>query len=240
MASLPRLFVPGPIRPGALSIDGDAAKRLTSVLRLRRGDAFTVFGGDGREYEATLEGTAGKRVAATVGPVTRQAPPAPLALELHCGLVRANRFDNVVEKATEAGADVIVPLISEHSARGEQPSAARYERWERIAIEASEQSGRLYAPVLGRPATFETVLRAPGAVVVVCEPGGVPWPEGARLLPQRGRLLLLVGPEGGFSDAEVAAARGAGAIVAAVAPHILRTETAAILATGLVRSLALD
>jgi len=216
MASLPRIFVPGPISPGALSIDGEAAKRLTSVLRLRAGDALTIFCGDGREYEATFEGAAGKRVAVTVGPVVRQEPPAPLTLELHCGLVRANRFDTVIEKATEAGADVIVPLISEHSVRGEKPSASRFERWERIAIEAAEQSGRLYVPVLGQPASFEAAVRAAGSVAFVCEPGGMPWPGASRLLPERGRLVLLVGPEGGFSRQEVEVARAAGAVVAAI------------------------
>jgi 16S rRNA (uracil1498-N3)-methyltransferase len=240
MASPPRVFVPGPLHPGTLSIEGDPAKRLASVLRLRPGDAFALFCGDGREYEATFAGATGKRVAAIVGPVARQEPPAALSLELYCGLVRATRFDTVVEKATEAGADVIAPLISEHAARGEHPSPARYERWERIAIEAAEQSGRLYVPVLAQPVVFEVALRSPGTLALLCDPAGSPWNQVAALLPKRGRLLLLIGPEGGFSDGEVAAARRAGALVAAIAPNVLRTETAAIVATALVRAAGID
>ncbi len=171
--------------------------------------------------------------------MSRQEPPAALSLELYAGLVRANRFDLIVEKATEAGADVITPLISGRSVRGDAPSPSRYERWERLAAEAAEQSGRLYLPVLQPPATLDRLLEKPGLSILLPHPGEMPWSQAATLLPARGTLAVVVGPEGGFSDEEVAAARQRGAILASIGPNVLRTETAAIVATALVRAAAL-
>lgn len=239
MARLPRLFVDGPLAPGDLSLAGDAAKRLLSVLRLSSGDAFRVFSGDGREYEATVAAGTAKRVAVSVGAVARQEPPPALSLELCSGLVRANRFDLVVEKATEAGADVITPLVSERSARGDAPSKARYDRWERLVVEASEQSGRLYLPVLQQPITFERLCERGRRPLLLAHPDGMSWGDATALLPVRGPLVVAIGPEGGFSDEEVEAARLAGALVVSIAPNVLRTETAAIVATALVRAAGL-
>jgi 16S rRNA (uracil1498-N3)-methyltransferase len=162
-----------------------------------------------------------------------------LSIELYAGLVRANRFDLVVEKATEAGADVITPLLSERSTRGEAPSESRNQRWERIAVEASEQSGRLYLPVLQPPVPLDRVLERPGLTLLMSHPGEMPWPEAAKLLPQRGSVALLIGPEGGFTSEEVAGARQRGAILTSISPNVLRTETAAIVTTALVRSAAI-
>jgi 16S rRNA (uracil1498-N3)-methyltransferase len=240
MAGPARVFVPALPGPGIASLEGDVAKRLVSVLRLKPGDALRVFSGDGREYEATFEGAEGRRAAIRVGAVCRQQPPSPLQLELFCGLVRANRFDTVVEKATEAGADVIVPLLSEYSARGDEPSQSRHDRWERIAVEAAEQCGRLYLPLIERPARFDDAIARRSGSSLLCHPGAEPWPRVAPLLPSRGNLAVFIGPEGGFSDGEVAVARRAGTLVAAIAPSLLRVETAAIVATALVRAATVD
>jgi 16S rRNA (uracil1498-N3)-methyltransferase len=240
MGAPPRVFLPALPGPGIATVEGDLAKRLSSVLRMKPGDALRVFSGDGREYDAAFAGAEGRRAVIRVGAVCRQEPPSPLQLELCCGLVRANRFDAVVEKATEAGADVIVPLLTEYSTRRDEPSPARYERWERIAIEAAEQCGRLYVPLLESPARFDTAIARSGGASLLCHPGDEAWPHAAALLPSRGRLAIFIGPEGGFSDAEVATARRAGAVVAAIAPNLLRTETAAMVATALVRAATLD
>jgi 16S rRNA (uracil1498-N3)-methyltransferase len=239
MPALARVYVPGPIGPGPLSLPPDATRRLANVLRLKPGNAFLAFSGDGREYPAIIDHVGGKRLAATVQAIARQEPPPPLSIELYAGLVRANRFDLVVEKATEAGADVITPLLSERSARGEAPSDSRSQRWERIAIEASEQSGRLYLPVLQQPVSLDKVIERAGLTFLMTHHGEMPWREAAGLLPQRGSVALLVGPEGGFTSEEALLARQRGAILTSIGPNVLRTETAAIVATALVRSAAL-
>ncbi len=236
MAPVPRLHVPGHIAAGPLRLDGDAAKRLGAVMRLREGDEFLVFSGDGREWLATVQGVKRGVVLATVGAVVRQEAAPALVVELWCALVRPNRFDWAIEKATEAGADVIRPLVCEFNARAETASAMRQERWERIAVEASEQSGRLHLPVVTGPVTFGAALERLHAPIVIAHPGGVAWPQAKALLPARGTVVVAIGPEGGFSEREVAAAKTHGAIPLSLGANILRTETAALLAVGLLRA----
>lgn len=236
MAHVPRIYLPGKLSPGSLVIEGEPAKRLARVMRLRAGDGFFAFAGDGHEYGATVTEVLRNSVVATIGAVTRQEAAPAVTLDLWVGLVRANRFDDAVEKCTEAGADIIRPMVSEHSARGDQASAGRQERWDRIAAEASEQCGRLHVPVITAPASLEQLLDRHGGTLLVAHPGGTSWRETARLLPASGSIAGVVGPEGGLSDDEVSRLRGQGALVTSIAPHILRTETAAAVLAALVRS----
>jgi 16S rRNA (uracil1498-N3)-methyltransferase len=233
---VPRLYVRRPITPGTVVLDAEQSRRIGSVLRLRRGDAFLLFCGDGREWRAEVLDDARSGVRARVVDLARQEPRPALSLEVWCALVRPNRFDLVVEKCTEAGADVIRPLVTEHSARGDEPSATRTARWERLVVEASEQGGRLYLPAVSEPQHFGEAVRRLRHPLVVADPGGMPWSEAAALLPESGTLAVAVGPEGGWNESELAAARAGGSILATVSPNVLRTETAAILLAGLVRA----
>ena len=237
MAHVPRLYVPGRIGPGPLTLDADAAHRLFAVMRLRAGDSFLVFSGDGKEWAATVSAAEKNRIQATVGEVTRTGTPLPLVLECWCAVVRPNRFDWAIEKSTEAGVDVFRPLVSEHSNRGDAPSGVREQRWERLAVEAAEQSGRLSVPVIAPVANFEQLLDHPMGTLMVFDRDGRAWQEAAPLVPEQGRVTLAVGPEGGFSHDEVSAARARGALVVSLGPNILRTETAAVAAVVLLRSL---
>lgn len=236
MSRLPRIHVSGRLGPGPLVLDGDAAHRLRAVLRLKAGDEFLAFAGDGREYHATVGTVTKSAVTATVGEIVRQAPLSAVTLEAWCALVRPNRFDWAIEKCVEAGADVIRPLVTEHGARGDSASTSRRQRWARIAIEAAEQSGRLFVPIVEPPLLFEQALHRHHGAVVVADPEGQPPTEVATLLPARGHIAVVVGPEGGLSHAERTAARHAGAVFLRLGPHILRTETAAVVATAMVRS----
>jgi 16S rRNA (uracil1498-N3)-methyltransferase len=237
MAHVPRLFVPGRLAAGPLTLDGDQAKRLGAVMRMRAGDTFRVFSGDGREWAATVTAVEKARLHANVGELARQEAAQPIVLETWCALVRPNRFDWAIEKCTEAGADIIRPLLSEHAARGEGSSQQRQERWDRIAIVAAEQSGRLRVPVVEAPESFEQLLERHRGALLLGDRGGRSWQEAAALLPERGLVAVAIGPEGGFSDEEVARAKARGAITVSLGPNVLRAETAAVVATALVRSL---
>ncbi|MGD9935732.1 MAG: 16S rRNA (uracil(1498)-N(3))-methyltransferase, partial [Dehalococcoidia bacterium] len=138
MAHVPRLYHPGRIVPGPLALGPEASRHLTTVLRMRVGEEFLLFPGDGSEWLARIEGLSGKQGAwATVMELVRQEPSAALLqVELCCALVRNARFETVVEKCTELGVDVIRPMSCERTNRGDAPSAARKERWERITVEA--------------------------------------------------------------------------------------------------------
>ncbi|MEO6398463.1 MAG: RsmE family RNA methyltransferase [Tepidiformaceae bacterium] len=237
MAHVPRLYIPGRLGPGPLTLDADAAHRLSSVMRLRPGDPFLVFAGDGREWGATVSAVGRNQIEAVVGPVTRTGSPLPLVVECWCAAVRPARFDWAIEKSTEAGVDVVRPLYSEHSVRGEAPSATRQARWERIAVEAAEQSGRLSVPVIAPGGELEQLIAHASGSVLILDRGGRPWTACIDLLPEQGGVTVAVGPEGGFSEAELSASVARGALAASLGPNILRTETAAVAAVLLLRSL---
>ncbi len=236
MAHLSRIFLREPIAPGPVTLTGETGKRLASVMRVQPDEPLLLFNGDGKEWDATVASTARERVEVTVGGVARQEPPSAVSLEIWAGLVRAQRFDWLMEKCTEGGADVIRPLTSQHSARGEGASANREERWNRIVVEASEQSGRLHVPVVASAANFSALIERRTVPLVIAHPGGEPAAALAPLLPDHGNLMVAIGPEGGFSEAEVRDARARGALVLALGTNILRTETAALAATLLLRS----
>lgn len=236
MTRLPRVYQSGRLGPGPLVLDAETSRRLTAVLRLREGDDFLVFSGDGREWAARVDGVVRGTVHALVGTLSRQEPAPARALEVCCGLVRPNRFEWAIEKCTEAGADVFRPLLATHGARGEAPSTERLRRWERIAVEASEQSGRLYLPAVQPPVQLADALARAKGSVMLCDPSGVDWSEAAGLLPASRPVTVLVGPEGGWSAAEVTAARARGALPVRLGPNVLRTETAAVAATVLLRA----
>lgn len=221
-----------------MTLGPELAHRLGRVLRLRRGDHVILSEGGAREYEVQL--TAISPYAAT-GVVLREreAPSEPeVQLVLYQSLIRANRFDLVLEKGTEIGVSRFVPVIAARSqvqGNGE-PSGARSERWERIVIEAAEQCGR------GRPPKIEQPVQLEAAV------SGA---RGVRLLPYEGErkrglggylrglsrrpdtVSLFIGPEGGFEDGEVELARGRGVETVSLGRRILRSETAAIVAPAL-------
>ena len=238
MAHIPRIYVPGRLGPGSIVLDAEEARRLTSVMRIRQGDEFRVFGGDGREFRATVTGTAKGSLHATVGELVRQQAAEQLVIEAWIGLVRPNRFDWAIEKCVEAGADVIRPLVSEHTARGDGGSNARADRWTRIAVEAAEQCGRLHMAIVEPPCRFDDLVRHHHGALVVGHPGGRDWADTAPLVPGEGRLALAIGPEGGFSDEEVALAQAHGALVTSFGPNVFRTETAALVAVALARAVA--
>jgi 16S rRNA (uracil1498-N3)-methyltransferase len=237
VAHVPRVYFPGHFGIGPLVVTGEPAQRLASVMRVREGDPLLLFPGDGHEWHATVAAVSRSSVRVDILGLARQAPLPALSIEIWCAIVRPGRFDWMLEKVTEAGADVIRPLLCDHSARGEGGSAARRERWERIIIEASEQCGRLYIPVITEPARFAEIvshLRSP--LVLAHMEDAREWRETAALLPDHGSLAVAVGPEGGFSPAEVAAARAHGALATLLGPNILRSETAALAATVLLRA----
>ncbi len=235
MDAPPRICVPEGVTPGALTLPEARARHL-AARRLRRGDEFLVFAGNGREYRARLEELSRNGATATVGEIARQAPPPARSVEAWCANVRANRMEWAIEKCTEAGASVFRPIITERSARGDAVSEERSARWRRIAIEAAEQCGRLYLPMIAPVTAFTAALESLRGPLILADQTGEYWREAASRLPGRGALAVAVGPEGGFTEAETALATEAGALVASFGPNTLRTETAAVVAVAALAS----
>ncbi|MCY3504859.1 MAG: RsmE family RNA methyltransferase [Chloroflexi bacterium] len=228
--------MPEGVEPGTLDLAGAQARHLSGSRRLRRGDEFLVFAGDGVEYRAWIEDVSRERVTANVGDVTRRESRPARTVEVWCANVRGNRMEWAIEKCVEAGIDVFRPITTERSVRGQELSESRRERWERIAIEAAEQCGRLYLPVIAPVAAFREALEDRDGALVVANRGGTPWVDVAGELPEQGAVIIAVGPEGGFSEDEIASAIEAGALVASLGPNTLRTETAAVVAVALARA----
>jgi 16S rRNA (uracil1498-N3)-methyltransferase len=219
-----------------LELTGTAAHHIARVLRLRVGEPLILFDDAGGEYAATVAALLRHTVRVTVGdflPVDRESP---LHVTLAQGISRGERMDIVVQKATELGVKRIVPVATERTIvrLNAAQAANRLRHWRAIAIAACEQCGRNKLPEITPPMTLQEFLvsgHPQGLRLVLSPNGGLK----ARDLPARSAATLLIGPEGGLSDAEHGAALAAQFQGLSLGPRILRTETAALAALAVIQ-----
>jgi 16S rRNA (uracil1498-N3)-methyltransferase len=229
---LTRVYVEDPLSAGkSCGIAGSAANHIMRVLRLRDGDALTLFDGRGGEYGARITGFRKDSVQVQVQEHRDAERESLLHLTLAQGISRGERMDWVMQKATELGVARIVPVITERTMvkLDERQSARKIEHWRAIVIAACEQSGRNRVPEVAAPRAFHELLRqgdVDGQKLLLSPTGDL----NARDLALTGRALLLVGPEGGLSPEERDLAIGDGFRQVRMGPRVLRTETAAIAA----------
>jgi 16S rRNA (uracil1498-N3)-methyltransferase len=230
-----RFFVEEPPEGGETALHGDLAHRVARVLRLPVGTEVSLFDGSGRSWPATLTAVESRRVLLTVGRPVLHAPASTTVLL--AGMIRPNRFEWLIEKATELGATALLPAICARSAvRPAEVGRARLERWRRLGVEAAEQCGRVTVPDLHPPIPFDAALEAcRGRSFVASEPAhGAAPPLGTALNGVAGDpVTILTGPEGGLTPAEVERAVAAGARAVSLGPLVLRAETAAIAALSI-------
>ncbi|MEX0900659.1 MAG: 16S rRNA (uracil(1498)-N(3))-methyltransferase [Gammaproteobacteria bacterium] len=210
-----------------------AARHLVRVLRLSDGDAFTVFDGSGTEWPAVLIGEQRARTGrARVAPTE-----SPLLVTLVQGISRGERMDWTLQKAVELGVSRIVPVVAERTTvrlSGER-TAKRVAHWSGVVVAACEQSGRNRVPVLDPVQPLAAWLETMDTAALVLDPAAAHGlREFASLAPD---FTLLVGPEGGFSDRELVAARAAGCTGVRLGPRVLRTETAGVAALAALQAL---
>ncbi len=232
-----RFFVPaGTLKAHKIALSGALARRLARVLRLRRGDKVVFTEGGEREFEVELTDISANAVT---GVVTgdRPSPPEPaIEVVLYQSLIRPNRFDIAIEKGTELGVARFVPVVNARS-QIEEASQGRAERWRRLVVEAAEQCGRGRLPAIDPPLPYEEALAsAPGVLVVPYEAERANrLADYLRALPERPLAVsLFIGPEGGYTDGEIALARGSGAALVTLGRQVLRSETAAVVAAAIV------
>lgn len=235
-----RLHIAQPLTgSGQVSLGEQASHHIMRVLRLRPGAALIVFDGSGHQYDATLLRATRRGAAIEIGALLGAATESPLHVTLVQGVSRGERMDLVMQKATELGVAAIIPVLSERSVvKLSGPRAARRtEHWQRVLISACEQSGRVRVPALAAPVDFDDWLATPEPVStrLVLQPGSTG--NIATLdRPADGRVLVAIGPEGGFSPREKELLGKRGFIPVAMGPRILRTETAALAALALVQA----
>lgn len=220
-----RFFLATPPAGTRAVLTGDEARHLARVLRAAVGDEVTLFDGRGRSWPARVAVLGRDTVELETG-AARVESAGATALTLAVALPKGERQKWLVEKLTELGVARLVPLVTERGVA--EATAAAIARLERGVIEASKQCGRDTLMEIAAPASVAAVVagKAAGVIGLVADPIGRPldtagWPEWAE-------VLGLVGPEGGFSAAELAATDAAGWPRVALAAHVLRVETAAV------------
>jgi len=236
---LTRVYVDAPVTAGKrLVVAGNAANHIARVLRLRSGDALTVFDGSGGEFGARVEEFRKEAVVVCVEEHRTLDRESPLPLTLAQGISRGERMDWIIQKATELGASRIVPVFTKRSVvrLDDKQAERKLQHWRAIAVSACEQCGRNRLPDVAAPADFFDVL-----------PAGFSAGETRLLLSPTGDLRIddlkdvgkgitvLIGPEGGLEDAEQEAAVAAGFKAVRMGPRVLRTETAAIAALTIIQ-----
>ena len=237
-----RLFVPPEQlqAPDRVRLTREQARHLGTVLRLAKGEELEVFDGQGARFRAWLEDA--PELDAAVLRLSEPLPEGPrraVDVVLVQALAKGEKMELVVQKATELGAARIVPLSSERAIvrLDTERGGSKAERWRRVAQEAARQCGRADVPLIDEPMDWDGVL-----AILRDEPGR----RGLLLDPQEpslrlgaaargaGRVLIAVGPEGGFSPQERARAEGGGMIAVSLGPLVLRTETAGLAALSVV------
>jgi 16S rRNA (uracil1498-N3)-methyltransferase len=219
-----RFYVNRELAPGPVVLDGPEAHHLAVVCRQRPGSVVCLFNGDGRQYPAEVR-QVGKR-SATLEVLGVEAPlrEAGRRLELAAPLPKGDRAAFLIEKLTELGVAAFTPLQT--ARRVVHPREVKLDKLQRLVIEASKQCGRNVLMQVGPPAEWAEYCRRaglPGRKVLAHPGGGAEIGRGGG-----GDAAAAVGPEGGFTEEEVAEARAAGWEVVGLGPRILRVETAAL------------
>jgi 16S rRNA (uracil1498-N3)-methyltransferase len=220
-----RCYVPDPIGDTVI-VPADEAHHLVRVLRLDVGADLVVFDGRGHEWDARVESASRQSVAVRlIAPRVPVAEP-PVAVTLAVGWLKGDQIHGVVRDATALGVAAVQLFVSSHVAVPERAWRDRsIERWRRVAIAAAKQCGRAVVPEIREVVRYTEMLDGSDAPLFVCvEParGQASTPPAAR--PDR--ATLVVGPEGGWSTAELDEARARGALLLGLGPRTLRAEIA--------------
>jgi 16S rRNA (uracil1498-N3)-methyltransferase len=216
-----------------------AGHHAREVLRLRPGAPVRVFDGAGAEFEAVLDEVSRRTVSARLGRPAEPRAESSLRLVLAAAVLKGDRMEAVVQKATELGVWEIWPVVTFRTDAAARPAlqGTRSERWERVASGAAEQCGRAVVPHVAPTTTLEGLLARPfdGPRAVLLETTGHPTLPSLPVDPVS-PLLVLVGPAGGFEPAEAERLRAAGVLFASLGPRILRAETAAVAAVAIAQA----
>ncbi|MGH7314568.1 MAG: 16S rRNA (uracil(1498)-N(3))-methyltransferase [Candidatus Rokuibacteriota bacterium] len=230
----PRRFTvtPEQISGDRVAFDRAESRHMTAVLRLAPGDLVVAVDGRGQDYTVRLE-RLGEAAAGTILSVAPSTTEPPLAISLVQGIPKGDKMEAIVRAATELGVQRVLPAITERTVMRLEPSRwrDRARRWQRVAKEASKQSGRAVIPEVELPRRLDEWLEPQGtsADLRLCLWEGHAPPlasvcDGLIRIPAT--ALVLVGPEGGLTREEVERASACGWALASLGPRILRTETA--------------
>ncbi|MEM6484940.1 MAG: 16S rRNA (uracil(1498)-N(3))-methyltransferase [Pseudomonadota bacterium] len=235
----PRFHVSVALSRGAtLELSPAVSNHITRVLRLRAGKQICLFDGTGLEATATIVEAARKGTLVNIEQVEVQSRESSLQIALAIAMSRGDRMDTIVQKATELGVQSIVPLVTDRTELRLSPERAEKKvvHWRNIAASACEQCGRNTLPELISPRPVQQALdqfsdRTQATKLILH-----PEDSSSPLATACSELILLIGPEGGFTENEVAKAKAAGFCTLTLGPRVLRTETAPLVAIAIAQA----
>lgn len=227
-----RLYVPEAEKGKEAAISKEQVRHL-KVLRLKEGDKIGIFDGKGHEFEATYSGKVSNKIK--LDKEIKGQEELKIKITLAIAVPKGARMDVLVEKVSEIGVSNIVPMICSRSVV--EPREAKVERWRKIVIEACAQSERSIVPTISEPVKFGELLSTIKQYnhAFICHKTGIPLTKEYCECPD---IILIVGPEGDFTPAEMEAAKEAGCTLVSLGPTILRTETAGIVAVAQITGLS--
>ena len=215
----------------SISISGPEARHLKDVLRFKTGDAVILFDGSGFEFTGMITGIGKELVSVAVAEAKEGKTESPVEIVLGQGIPKSDKMDLIVQKSTELGVSRIVPLFTERVVP-KAFSSNKIERWQRIAVEACKQSGRVKVPVISEPVSIDQFVKDGGPSSLKL----IPWEREKErslkeVLPvtlENSKVTFIVGPEGGLTESEIGIAKGYGFIPVSIGKRILRTETVSL------------
>ena len=218
---------------GTAVLSAEEADHLKVVLRMGPGDQIAVFDGEGFEYICEI-GELAKRGAELkiISKVEPNRPESLLHLTLAASLLKSDRFELVIQKSVELGVSRLIPIITHRCESDAKRSEKKMVRWRKIIIEASKQCGRAKLMELCDADSFDKAAKSTqGPGIIFSEKNGEDLPD----IDRPGSLTVFTGPEGGWEDSELKLAGDLGFYCVTLGGRILRAETAAIIATGLIQ-----
>ncbi|HYS52689.1 MAG TPA: RsmE family RNA methyltransferase [Thermoanaerobaculia bacterium] len=218
-----RFFVPDRVEVGATIALHSEERHHARVLRVREGEEVEIFDSQGRNFVARLDDP--DSIA-----ILRESESRELRTEIRLAMsiIQLEKFELVLQKATELGVASFIPLITDRMEVRIERLRGREDRWKKIVLEAVKQSGRSKIPVIETPTEFDDAIKREGTKIIfdADTPPATEQPSNP--------ATLFIGPEGGFSERELQLARASGAALEQLGPRRLRAETAAIVAVALV------
>ncbi len=222
-----RFYCPDAPIDGRATLEGDEARHLTKVRRVGVGEVVEIFDGRGSAYRAEVASLGRDRVELAILGFATSASVAACRLTLGSAVPKGDRFDWLVEKATELGVARLIPLVTERSVV--DPRSAKIDRLRRVVVEAAKQCRRDRLMELEPPTPWASLVgSSEGSLKLIAHPGG--GPVAASGVGRGASVVLAIGPEGGFTEGEVDRAVGAGWRLVDLGPTILRVETAGLAA----------
>lgn len=219
----------------SVTLNADETRHLRDVLRLRLGDEAYIFDGEGREFRGVVDAIErNSSVLRIIGEVEPASTESPLNLTLAVALLKGEKFDVVVQKATELGVSCLMPVITSRAdVRIHNPDDAQKKetRWQRIALEAAKQCGRAKLMKVELPISFTSVVSRANsgeARLMFSEREGVSLAKAIDPVEEPPSTIAIVGAEGGWTDEEIELARAAGWKIVTLGGRTLRAETAAV------------